>query len=300
MPQAHCGRAPAPVRDQRSIGRSARRPRQPRATLNADRRRSPTAASHASGSTACAAPWPAPSITRWGVPAGAAAASRAAASGRDQAVRPAMDEEEREVLQQPDDRDRLGRPRIAADEPTEPREGSRGQAHPARDAEVAAHDQRQLRASPSPRRRPRSAGRGASTAAAGASGSASADGSRPSPSTAVAASATMPPIDEPTSATRRTPRSPSQANAPATSSTSSSPNVVGAVVRAAVAAEVEPEHARRPPQERPQLDEVGRDRAAVAVQQQDRLARVGGPVPPGRRRRAPSGRSGAPRRASAA
>ena len=70
-------------------------------------------------------------------------------------------------------------------------------------------------------------GRGAATSAAGASGSVSAAASRPSPRTATAASAVIPPIDVPTSATRRIPRSPSQARAPATSSTSSKPNVVG-------------------------------------------------------------------------
>jgi regulator of protease activity HflC (stomatin/prohibitin superfamily) len=42
-----------------------------------------------------------------------------------------------------------------------------------------------------------------------------------------AASATIPPMDDPTMATRRTPRSPSHPRAPATSSVSSSPNVVG-------------------------------------------------------------------------
>ena len=53
-------------------------------------------------------------------------------------------------------------------------------------------------------------------------------GSEPSPSTPTAAIAVIPPIDVPNNATRSIPRSPSHARAPATSSTSRIPNVVGA------------------------------------------------------------------------
>jgi hypothetical protein len=67
----------------------------------------------------------------------------------------------------------------------------------------------------------------ASVAAKARCGLASAPGMRPSPRTTAAAIAVIPPIDDPTSATRVTPRCPSHASAPATSSTSSRPNVVG-------------------------------------------------------------------------
>ena len=121
-------------------------------------------------------------------------------------------------------------------------------------------------------------GRGASTSAAGAAASASAEDRRPSPRTATAAIAVIPPIDEPTSATRRTPRSPRRARAPATSSTSSSPNVVGPSSDPPCPRKSRPQHARGPAQERSHLDQVGRDRAVVPVEQQDRLAGVRDPA----------------------
>ncbi len=55
------------------------------------------------------------------------------------------------------------------------------------------------------------------------------------------------------------------------------------VVGPAVAPEVQAQHARGPAQERTELQQVGRHRAAPAVQQQDRLARVGRPSLPGLR-----------------
>ena len=71
-------------------------------------------------------------------------------------------------------------------------------------------------------------GRGAASAARVCAGSASAAANDPSPRIATASIAAMPPIDVPNIATRSMPRSPSQASAPAMSSTSSMPNVVGA------------------------------------------------------------------------
>ncbi len=87
----------------------------------------------------------------------------------------------------------------------------------------------------------------------------------------------MPPIEVPNNATLVIPRSPSQARAPATSSTSRSPNVVGPSSEFAVAPEVEAKNSGRPPQERPVFDEIGCNRARPAVEKQDRLVRIGLP-----------------------
>ena len=102
-------------------------------------------------------------------------------------------------------------------------------------------------------------GRGARLDVARRVGPASAATSRPSPRTATAAIATMPPIEVPNSATRVTPRSPSQARAPATSSTSSRPNVVGPSSDSPCPRKSSARTPRRPAQERAVLDEVRRD-----------------------------------------
>ena len=84
------------------------------------------------------------------------------------------------------------------------------------------------------------------------------------------------------------------------------------VVRLAVPAEVEAEDAGRPAQERAVLDEVRRDRARVAVEEQDRLVRIGRPsprqpgvgraasAPPGASRRVTGSRTTSPPSASSA
>ncbi len=109
--------------------------------------------------------------------------------------------------------------------------------------------------------------------------------SDPSPRTATEAIAAMPPIDVPNSATRRMPRSPSQAECAGDVLDLEHPERRRSGVRLAMPAEVDAEDARRPAQERRVLDEVRGDRARVAVEQQDRLVRIGYPVR--RRRRRP-------------
>ncbi len=100
----------------------------------------------------------------------------------------------------------------------------------------------------------------------------------PSPRTTTAAIATIPPIDDPTSATRRIPRSPSQSSAPATSSISSSPNVVRASSEPPCPRKSRPRTPAVRRSVRSELDEVRRDRAGPAVEEEDRLVRVGSPV----------------------
>ena len=89
----------------------------------------------------------------------------------------------------------------------------------------------------------------------------------------------MPPIDVPTRATRRDPALAEPGQGAGDVLDLEQAERRRSVVALAVPAEVEPEHAGRPAQERPVLDEVRRDRSGVAVEQQDRLVRVAAASP---------------------
>ena len=229
---------------------------------------------------ACVAPWSAPGTTQCSATGPASGARGAAVGRRDGRDRPPpWISRSGTGSTRRDDPARLRRPQVAADAPAAAVEhppaatnAADRQAHPVRDRDPAVRRDRlgDDADDPRPRRRRR---RGA-----GASGSMSAAGSEPSPRTttdAIAAIAAHRRADE-----RDAPDPPLAEPGQRAGDVL---DLVQAerrrrVLRVAVAAEVEAEDAGRPAEERAELDEVGRDRARPAVEQEDRLVRVGPPV----------------------
>ena len=191
-----------------------------------------------------------------------------------------VDEQQRDVLEEPHDADRLGRARIGAQlaraTPVERRRAATNR-RPGRAAGRAtgsrssgADEFGDDRHDPRPRRRVDAARR--------ASGSRVRGRERPSPRTATDGERDDAAHRRPTSATRRDPALAEPGERAGDVLDLEQPERRRAVVRPAVPPEVEPEHARGPAQERAVRDEVRRDRARPAVEQQDRLAWVGRPA----------------------